>query len=287
MERSMVRNGKAILKQNMENGIEYLTFPILEQTGSVNHLFTTRIGGVSEGVFRSMNLSFTRGDNPKDVMENFHRIAALFDGTPEDFVCSDQTHTANIRRVTAADRGKGVVCAKDYHDVDGLITNVPGLILSTFYADCVPLYFVDDKRKAIGLAHSGWKGTVGGIGPKTLQAMAAAFGTCPEETYAAIGPSICGDCYEIGEDVAERFMNLFSHRERNGKILWEGKEPGKYQLDLREANRCLLLKAGILPEHLEVADLCTCCNPDYLFSHRASNGKRGNLGAFLSILRKY
>ncbi len=275
------------MQTNVKNGVEYLTFPMLEQTGISQHLFTTRIGGASQGIYASMNLSFTRGDDCQAVLENFRRIAALFDAAPEDFVCSDQTHTANIRHVTAADRGKGVIRAKDYHDIDGLITDEPGLILSTFYADCVPLYFVDPKRKAIGLSHSGWKGTAEAIGPKTLQAMAKAFGTHPEETYAAIGPSICGTCYEVSADVAERFKGAAFGSVPDSKVLWDGKNPDKFQLDLREANRRLLLQAGIRPEHLEVADLCTCCKPDYLFSHRASNGKRGNLGAFLSILRKY
>ncbi len=284
---TITRSGQPVLQSNTENGIDYLTFPMLSQTGLVRHMFTTRIGGASQGIYSSMNLSFTRGDDSQAVMENFRRIAALFDADLEAFVCSDQTHTTNIRHVTAADRGKGVVHPKDYHDIDGLITDVPGLILSTFYADCVPLYFVDAQRKAIGLSHSGWRGTADGIGAKTLQAMAEAFGTRPEETYAAIGPAICGDCYEVSEEVADRFRGMDMAQKPGRQVLRAGKRPGKYQLDLREANRCLLLEAGILPEHLEVADICTCCNPDYLFSHRASGGKRGNLGAFLTILRKY
>ncbi len=265
---------QSILKQNEKQGVEYLTFPLLESTGVVKHLFSTRKGGVSKGIWSSMNVSFTRGDDETAVQENFRRIAAVLDGSPEDFVCTDQTHTTNIRQVTAADRGKGVTCPRDYTDVDGLITDVPGLILATFYADCVPLYFVDVKRKAIGLSHSGWKGTVGKIGAKTIAAMKEAFGTCAEDIYAAIGPSICQDCYEVSEDVAEQFGE---------QVLKAGKIPGKYQLDLWQANRMILLEAGVLPEHLQVTDLCTCCNPEYLFSHRASGGKRGNLGAFMCL----
>ncbi len=283
MYQGLVRKGQPILKQNEKQGVEYLTFPLLESTGVVKHLFSTRMGGVSKGIFSSMNVSFTRGDQEMAVKENFQRIAAVFDGSPEDFVCSDQTHTTNIRQVTAADRGKGVVCPRDYTDVDGLITDVPGLILSTFYADCVPLYFVDVKRKVIGLSHSGWKGTVGKIGQKTIEAMRVSFGTCPEDVYAAIGPSICQACYEVSEDVAEQFSVLFPEEETRGQVLQAGRVPGKYQLNLWQANRLILLEAGVLPEHLQVTDLCTCCNPAYLFSHRASEGKRGNLGAFMCI----
>lgn len=267
--------------QKKKNETEYLVFPGLCRTGSVNHLFSTRFGGVSEGIFSSMNLSYTRGDHKEAVDENFRRIAAVFDSTPDKIVCSDQTHTVNVRRVTKEDAGKGVVRPKDYKDVDGLITDVPGLILATFYADCVPLFFVDLEHGAIGLSHSGWKGTVGKMGEVTLKAMKEAFGTRPENVRAAIGPSICQDCYEVSRDVAEQFERLFPGESE--KVLKPGKAPDKYQLDLWNANKMILLNAGILPEHLEVTDICTCCNSEYLFSHRASGGKRGNLGAFLEL----
>ena len=269
------------MTQQRKNEVEYLVFPGLLQSGIVNHLFSTRRGGVSEGIFSSMNLSYTRGDEKEAVDENFRRIAAVLDSTPERIVCSDQTHTVNVRRVTEKDAGKGVVCPKDYRDVDGLITDVPELILATFYADCVPLFFVDTEHRAIGLSHSGWKGTVGRMGEVTLKAMKEAFGTRPENVRAAIGPSICQDCYEVSMDVAQQFEEMFS--DASEKVLKPGKAPGKYQLDLWKANKIILLNAGILPEHLEITDICTCCNSEYLFSHRASMGRRGNLGAFLEL----
>lgn len=270
-----------VLQSENKNGADYLCFPALAATHMVNHLFSTRTGGVSEGSFSSMNLSYTRGDKKEAVDENFRRIAALFQSRPERIVCSDQTHTTNIRQVTEEDAGKGVTRKKDYQDVDGLITDVPGLILATFYADCVPLYFLDTEHRAIGLSHSGWRGTVGKMGMCTLRAMKEAFGTRPEMVKAAIGPSICRDCYEVGEEVAEQFQTLF--REKQDSILIPGRTKGKYQLDLWEANRRILLESGILPENLEVTDICTCCNSDILFSHRASGGKRGNLGAFMEL----
>lgn len=270
-----------ILKQNKKDAVEYLTFPGIEKTGLVNHLFSTRRGGVSKGIFSSMNLSYTRGDQKEAVDENFRRIAAVLGSTSDKVVCSDQTHTTNIRLVKEEDQGKGVVREKDYHDIDGLITNVPGLILATFYADCVPLFFVDTAHKAIGLSHSGWRGTVEKMGAYTLKAMEEAFGTRPEEVKAAIGPSICQKCYEVSEDVAQQFFTAFP--DNQDEILMPGKEKGKYQLNLWEANRIVLLQAGILSQNLEVTDVCTCCNSEYLFSHRASQGKRGNLGAFLEL----
>ncbi len=270
-----------IIQQNRLGDIEYLTFPLLSDTGLVNHLFTTRMGGVSKDVYTSMNFSYLRGDEKAAVDENYRRIATVFDSTPEQIVCSDQTHTTNVRLVTSNDGGKGITRPKDYTDIDGLITNEPGMILATFYADCVPLYFVDTEHKAIGLSHSGWRGTVEKMGACTLQAMKEAFGTKPEAVKAAIGPSICQDCYEVSEDVAEQFKELFTGGTR--EILMPGKEKGKYQLNLWEANRQILLQAGILPPNLAVTDICTCCNPQYLFSHRASNGKRGNLAAMMEL----
>ncbi len=272
---------KDVLTQKRKGEAEYLVFPGLESTGLVDHLFSTRKGGVSEGIFSSMNLSYTRGDKKECVDENFRRIAEIFGSKPDRIVCSDQTHTTNVRLVTEEDAGKGVTGKKDYTDIDGLITNVPGLILATFFADCVPLFFLDTENRAIGLSHSGWKGTVHRMGEATLKAMEKAFGTRPEKVKAAIGPSICQDCYEVGSDVAWQFSQEFKRQEK--EILKRGKTEGKYQLDLWQANKTVLLDAGILPENLEVTDICTCCNCDYLFSHRGNHGRRGNLGAFMEL----
>lgn len=261
----------------------YLSYPLLEQTGMVKHCFTTRLGGVSKGIFASLNLSFTRGDDRLAVEENFRRVSEMMDCNYGSFVLSDQTHTTNVRRVGRKDAGKGIVRERGYSDVDGLITNEPGVVLSTFYADCVPLYFVDTKNRAIGLSHSGWRGTVGRMGRATLEAMNREFGTKPGDVICAIGPSICQDCYEISQDVAEEFIKEFPGHKQ--EILIE-KGNGKYQLDLWRTNEIVLLEAGIKQEHLSVTDICTCCNPNVLFSHRASQGKRGNLGAFLSLTEK-
>lgn len=268
--------------QNRLGDMEYLTFPILEETGMVKHLFSTRAGGVSEGIFSTMNLSYTRGDKKESVDENYRRVAAAMNCDITDFVCSDQTHTTNIRKVTALDRGKGVTKRKDYTNIDGLITDEAGIVLVTFYADCVPLYLVDTRHRAIGLAHSGWRGTVDRMGQCTLLAMKEAYHTKPEDVVAAIGPSICGECYEISSDVAEAFAERFS-----GKVCEEilrAKGNGKYLLDLWKANYYVFTEAGVRPDRIGITDICTCCNPKYLFSHRASQGKRGNLGAFMAIL---
>lgn len=277
------RNGQG-MQQNAviveEDGarLEYLTFPLLEQLGIVKHLFTTRLGGVSRGEFASMSLSFTRGDREEDVRANYRRIAKVMGCEPDDMTASHQTHTTNIRRITGKDKGKGIVRERDYEDVDGLITNEEGIVLVTYYADCVPLYFVDPVHRAIGLAHSGWRGTAGRMGECMVEAMSRNFGSRAQELYAAIGPSICRDCYEVTEEVAVQFTDMLG-----SSVAVQGKEPGKYQLDLWLSNKMILMQAGIPEEQISVTDICTCHNSEYLFSHRASNGRRGNLGAFLML----
>ena len=269
-------------KSYKEDEIVYITFPGLEKTGCVKQLFSTRIGGVSRGMFSSMNLSYTRGDEKEAVDENYRRIAACLESDVSCFVCSDQTHTDNIRIVGSEDMGKGTIYPKDYHDVDGLITDQRGIVLGTFFADCVPLFFVDPVKKAIGMTHSGWRGTVQKIGKKTVRMMQEQYGSNPADMYTAIGPSICQSCYEVSGDVIDRVKEAFP--ESLWSDLFYPTIPGKYQLNLWEANRQIMLEAGILAEHIEVTDICTCCNPDFLFSHRASQGKRGNLGAFLALI---
>ncbi|MCH5258541.1 MAG: peptidoglycan editing factor PgeF [Lachnospiraceae bacterium] len=271
------------VKQNRMGEVEYLTFPLLSRTGMVRHLFSTRVGGVSKGIYSTMNLSYTRGDDKEAVDENFRRIADVLGCEVGDIVCSDQTHTVNLRVASSKDGGKGILIPKDYADTDGLLTDEPGLVLATFYADCVPLYFVDTRRRAIALAHSGWRGTVARMGRCVTEKMKDVYGTDPSDIVAVVGPSICQACYEVSEDVAEAFAQEFHGEGQTNEILLS-KGGGKYQLDLWRANEIVLIEAGIPTEQIQVTDLCTCHNSDYLFSHRASQGKRGNLGAFLGLV---
>ena len=277
-------SAKSHMQIKEKNGVTWLSYPAFEQFQDIVHAFSTRLGGVSQGIYSSMNLSFTRGDEEAAVYENYRRLAAAVGFAAEDIVTSDQTHTANVRVVTEEDRGNGITKPRPYTDVDGMITNVPGLVLATFYADCVPLYFIDPVRHAIGLSHSGWRGTVAKIGRVTVDKMREMYGTDPQDLYTAIGPSICQDCYEVSEDVILEFQNSFE--KKYWDFLSYRKENGKYQLNLWEANRLIMLEAGVKEEHISMPGICTCCNPEFLFSHRASHGKRGNLGAFLGIRRK-
>lgn len=275
------KDGTPIMTVSQEQTVPYLTFPAFTRSGLVRHGFSTRLGGVSEAHLSSMNLGFGRGDDEAKVRENFCRIAAAIGFKPEDMVLSHQTHTTNVQVVTEADRGRGFTRPLDCSDIDGMITNVPGLVLTTFYADCVPLFFLDPVRRVIGLSHSGWRGTVGKIGAVTLAKMQQVYGTEPGDVIAAIGPSICMDCYEVSEDVIAEFKECFP--EQYWSDLFYRKANHKYQLDLWAANRIILESAGVQPANISCTDICTCCNSELLYSHRASQGRRGNLAAFLTL----
>ena len=243
------KNEETVFEEKIMEGVPLLTYPLLEKTEFVTHGFTTRMGGVSEGYCSTMNISTTRGDAPEAVEENRKRLARALGVKVEDFTYTHQTHTTNVAVVREEDRGKR------FMETDGMVTNVPGICLVTFYADCVPLYFVDPVHKAIGLSHSGWRGTVGRMGQVTLEKMKEVYGTRPEDIYAAIGPSICQDCYEVSGDVIEEFQKSF--KKSVCPQLFYKKENGKYQLNLWRANQLVLTEAGVAEQKIAVTNLCT------------------------------
>lgn len=269
------KNREHIFDIRERNGVPYLSFPILEETGLVQHGFSTRLGGVSQGVWASMNISVTRGDDPQAVAKNRRRIASAIGVDERKMVYSSQTHTANVAAVTEENLGKSLP------ETDGMITNVPGLCLVTFYADCVPLYFVDPVGKAIGLSHSGWRGTVRKMANVTVRRMQEVFGSNPGDIIAAVGPSICQDCYEVDLDVIRQFQE--NYMEEDWESLYYRKENGKYQLNLWKANELNLLEAGIQKKNMAITNVCTCCNPEVMFSHRVMGTDRGNLSALLAL----
>lgn len=274
-----LKGNKRDTKINEANGVVYLTFPILEQFG-VKHGFSTRLGGVSEGMFSSMNLSFQRGDDREKVEENYKRICNVLNMNHKNVVLSNQVHDTKIKLVTKEDAGKGMIKESDIIGIDGLITQEKDIPLVTFYADCVPLFFYDPVKEVIAAAHSGWRGTKEKIGKKVVEIMEEEFGCKKEDVVAVIGPSICQDCYEVSEDVVLEFQEVFMEET---SLFAKAKENGKYNLDLWKVNSMILKEAGILEKHMSLPNLCTCCNPKLLFSHRASKGKRGNLAGFISL----
>lgn len=244
--------------------------------------FSTKLGGVSRAHLYSLNLSFTRGDDADNVIENHKRFAKAVGYDIERLVFSNQVHGTNIRVIDSEeDAGKGMIKVSDIKEVDGLVTNLPNIPLMTFYADCVPIYYYDKVNNVIGLVHSGWKGTVSNIAGRMVQTMQEVYNSNPADIICAIGPSICKSCYEVDDVVIDKAKESFNEEEY--KQIVEEKQDGKYQLDLHLACKINLMNAGILAENIAMPDLCTCCNNNILYSHRASNGKRGNLAAVIML----
>lgn len=245
------------------------------------HGVSTRHGGVSQGCFDSLNLGLHVEDDAAAVKQNRD---IFFDGLglpPGKGVTCQQVHGSRIAKVTAADSGRGIY---DYEEaipqVDALVTNVPKLPLMLFFADCTPILLADPVSRAIGVAHGGWKGTVSSIAAKTVKRMEEEFGSRPENILAAIGPNIGACCYEVGDEVAQRFQEAFPLFK--DKILVRGKSV-KYHLDLAETNKRQLLQAGVAEENIDVAHVCTSCNNRQFFSYRGDHGQTGRIAAVLSI----
>lgn len=259
--------------------------PLLQEIRGLRHGFSTRKGGVSKEHLSSLNLGFNLGDEREKVLENFRILGSLFEAKPEDFVLTQQTHSVNVRHVGREDRGKGIFRERDYTDVDALMTDEEGVILSAFSADCVPILFYDKGHRAIASCHSGWRGTHGRILARVIEAMQREFSSKPEEIYIAIGPSICKNCYEVSEDVGEAFLDAFpALREmtKNASPIERVSEE-KFHIDLWELNRWIALENSIPAENISISGYCTMERPDLFFSHRYSQGKRGVQGAFIGL----
>jgi polyphenol oxidase len=263
------------------DGTPFLAFPILEETGLVHHGFSVRDGGVSKGPYTSMNLSYTMGDLNENVLQNYDRMANALEVELSHMTSVWQAHTNNIKVVEAVDIGKGITRPKDSEELDGMVTNVKGLTLVTLHADCLPLYILDPVNHAIGLTHSGWRGTKQAIGIRTLETMENAFGSQREDLLVCIGPGIGQTAFEVGPEVAEAFVELLGEMRASDVLM--PLQPGKSMLDLTLANEMLFLEAGIRREHLYSADLCTYSRPDLFFSHRRDGNQRGSMAAFLSL----
>lgn len=267
------------LKINKKEDLVYITFPLFEKCGAVRHVFSTRLGGVSEGQYSTMNTSFLGGDDFCKVEENYRRLCGAVGIDISHLVLSRQTHTNNVITVTQNDCGTGYTKAP-FTDVDGLVTNQLGVALVTQYADCTPLLFCDPVKKVCATSHAGWRGTVTQIGKVTVEKMVSEFGCNTNNIIAAIGPCICQNCYEVDTPVFNAFLESGIDI---SNVFREGKDENHFMLSLVNANKNILLSAGIKEENIDISDICTCCNFESLHSHRATNGKRGNLAAIIEL----
>lgn len=250
--------------------LEYLTAEGI----SAPHCFTTRYGGVSTGHLSSLNIGTSRGDNPANVLENYKILGNAIGFAPENLVLSRQTHSDTVHVVTEADRGAGLF-SPHLDSCDALITNVPGIALVVFTADCTPILLHDPVTGAVGAVHAGWRGTVSAIAARAVEAMTREYGSRPENIRAAIGPNIAACHFETDADVPEALWNAFGH-DIDAFIRPVG---NKFYADLKAVNRWVLQQAGVT--QVEVSPICTVCESHRFWSHRVTGGERGSQGAII------
>lgn len=251
--------------------LEYLQFRHFNDTGLVKHCFTTRRGGVSKGDFDSLNLKFETEDIKDNIIKNRKIICDEIGIDYNNLICCSQIHGDNVEIVN----GKEI----DLYQADGLLTGLKEVPLTTFYADCVPLFFLDPVKKIIANSHAGWRGTVMKIGQTTALRMIKEFGSRPEDILVGIGPSIGKCCFEIDFSVYSQFNNIFKD---NNKICIKN-EKGLF-INLWEANRIQLEDVGIKTENICISGICTMCNKEHFFSHRGNNQKTGRMAAIIQLV---
>lgn len=258
---------------NRKDELEYLTAPLLSQTA---HCFSTRFGGVSEGILSSLNLGVHRGDRPGNVLENYRRLGAAVGFEPKQTVFTKQIHSDIVERVGASECGRGLIRPVE-HGCDGLVTNEPNVALTVFSADCTPVLLFDPVHRAIGAVHAGWRGTAAAIAAKAVEKMMQEFGTDPADVCAAIGPCISQCCFETDADVPDAMLKSFGE-DAQAMINPCG---NKYYVNLKGLNALALQRIGV--RKIEIAEECTACQPDRFWSHRRVGGARGSLAAIIML----
>lgn len=253
-----------------------------ERTARLSAGFSSKMGGVSSAPYQSLNCAFHVNDRTQDVIQNRKLVADALSLPFEGWTCGEQVHQNRVFVVQEEHRGKGRLTRESaIQDTDALITNVPDVWLTSFYADCVPLFFLDPQNRAIGLAHAGWKGTVAEIAASTIAAMQEHYGSNPQELLTAIGPSIGACCYEVDDYVMQHVFALGLEPCENPGYTQLAN--GKYELDLKEINRQIMIKAGIMPTNIECSTWCTSCHEKNFFSHRRDQGTTGRMISWIAL----
>ena len=280
--------------------LSYFSSELLERRAAqwpgirLRHGFSTRRGGVSTAEhLQEMNFGFQRGEPDEITRENYTVFAHALEIEPSHVVCTNQTHTDIVFRVTEQHRGMGWRRPPDYdgsgvpeqNEADALVTERTDVALTVRVADCVPILLWDPEHCVIGAAHAGWKGTHGQIAARTVHIMEQ-YGAEAHSVYAAIGPAVGPCCYEVDDDFYERFQSAFGP-EITGSCFCRrggtGNAPVRWHADLKRLNRILLEEAGVPAAHIDVSDDCTCCHPELFHSHRATGGRRGTMAAMISM----
>ena len=279
------------MKSFEHNDLHVFRFGELPDNGVARHAVFSRRGGVSAAPFDSLNLSVSVPDEREHVYANRRRAYGLFGRDTDTVVHAHLVHGSDVARVTQADNGTWLT------HVDGLITDQPGCALTMNYADCAPIFLYDPRRRAIGLGHAGWRGTVIDLPGALVRAMAEQFGSDPADPVAAVGPCIGPCCYEVGEDVIAAVEEAFAEPELlfrrqttddrpqpesgDKRLVAGGQGARVAHFDLPGANRRNLRNAGVA--NIELSGYCTACRTDLFFSHRAERGRTGRFGAVFAL----
>lgn len=261
-----------------KNGLIYHTANTLSLPG-LAHGFSTRAGGVSRGIFSALNLGINRGDSAENVLENYRIFCAALGVEAEACVLAKQVHRDNVKLVTAADAGSGLLYPQNY-EADALVTNSPGVPLVIFSADCIPTLYYDPVSRCIGVAHAGWRGTALGIAEKTIRSMVRLFGADPKNIRAAIGPGISQCCFETDSDVSDAMCAALG---ADADAFLQHGENGKWHVDLKGINAYFMRCAGVLPENIAISAACTACDTALYWSHRRVGDARGSLAAVICL----
>ncbi len=260
------------MEYNKIDDVIFYSFKQFDNRG-IKNCFSTKHGGVSKGHLTSMNLGYGRGDEKENVDKNYDLLCNAVGLNLDKIILGNQTHSNNVKVVSSKDYGTKI------DNNDGLITNEKGLVLSTSHADCVPIFFYDNKKEVIAMVHSGWRSTLSNIAKNTIDAMKHEFNCDPTDVIVGIGASICYDCFEIGEDV----LNLFLEQYDFTKKCYKKKSEDKYLLDLKKIILRQLMNEGVLENNIDITNVCTMCSDDMFFSHRLHGTKRGTQMAFIQM----
>lgn len=268
------------MTQLQHNGVTFLAADGFRAAGGVAHGFSTRIGGISEGIFASLNLGTARGDDPERVRENYRLFCAAIGTDVNRLVTTSQVH-GNVIRTAAASDIKTDLFRPNNYECDGLITDQPGLALTIYSADCIPVLLYDPVRRVIAAVHAGWRGTAQDIAGKAVRKMHQDYNCQPENILAAIGPGISQCCFETHADVPDAMTDALGDLVKPHILCLKN---GKYKVDLKGINATLLTRAGVTADHIEVSAHCTACLHETYWSHRVTQGQRGSQAAMIQLL---
>jgi len=267
--------------RHKHHDLVYFSYHLFQPVEALLSAVSSRLGGVSVQPYESLNLALSVGDDPAAVMTNRGQLCEAIGVEVDAMTVAQLVQGIHIEVVTSSSRGlEAAEKAQRFVDTDGLITNLPDVPLFILIADCAALSFYDPVRKVIGLGHAGWRGTVGGIARKMVEAMNAAFDCNPADLLVGISPSIGPCCYQVRDDVVAAFQEAFPDQ---ADAIFVRQPDGSTHLDMWTALTCQMRSSGVREQHIELASICTACNTDLFYSNRAEGGRTGRFTGMIML----